>query len=87
MPESMKNRGLYEIGTRVHIAQDKYKSKIGTVVEYSEDGERMWVHWDGDFLDYAHCEASWDNNEPCNCDNPLPRIVGPFMPMELKEVE
>ena len=50
MPESMKNRGMHPIGTRVHIAQDKFLSRIGTVVEYTEDGERMCVHWDGDFI-------------------------------------
>ena len=69
MPESMKNRNLYPIGTRVHIAQDKFQRQIGTVVEYSESNDRMFVHWDGDFI-----------------VDSIPRIVGPFMPMELKEV-
>ncbi len=69
MPESMKNRDLYPIGTRVHIAQDKFVSRIGTIVEYAADNERMFVHWDDDYI-----------------VDDVPRIVGPFMPMELKEI-
>ncbi len=66
----MKNRNLHHIGTRVKIAQDKLSKRVGTVMEYTEDGERMWVHWDGDFI-----------------TPDLPRLVGGFMPMELKEVK
>ena len=70
MPESMKNRNLHPIGTRVRIAQDKLSTRIGTVMEYSEDREGMWVHWDGDFI-----------------VPDMPRLIGPFRPMELKEVK
>lgn len=85
MPESMKNRNLYPIGTRVHIAQDKFQQRIGTVVEYTEDEERMFVHWDGDYIHIGSCRAFYQE-ATCTCGAP-PRIIGPFMPMELKEVK
>ena len=46
--ESMKNReGVLPIGTRVKQSYARLSDKVGTVIEYSEDGERMVVIWDG----------------------------------------
>jgi len=70
MPGTMKNREVFPIGTRVRIAQDKLSGRVGTVVEYTEDNERMWVHWDGDFIPYSD----------------VPRLIGGFRPMELTKV-
>jgi hypothetical protein len=49
--KSFKNReGLLPIGTRVVPAYARLSPRTGTVIEYSEDGERMVVIWDGDDL-------------------------------------
>lgn len=49
MTETMKNRDIHPVGTRVRIAQDKLSTRVGTVVAHDEDRpERMSVHWDGD---------------------------------------
>ena len=69
MLESMKNREVHPIGTRVMIAQDRLSEVVGTVTGHTEDS-RIWVHWDGDIIDG---------------DPPIPRIIGPFMACELRK--
>lgn len=46
MPETLKNRDAFPIGTRVKLAFHKIDINYGTVHSYSQDG-RMNVHWDG----------------------------------------
>ncbi len=49
MGNSFKNRtGILPIGTRVVPTYDRITPRIGTVVEYSKNGERMVVKWDDD---------------------------------------
>jgi len=47
MTESIKNRNLLPIGTRVRPAYDKLSERVGEVVDYTEDGQSMCVLWDG----------------------------------------
>lgn len=69
MPESMKNRDVLPVGTRVRLAHDKISTREGEVMAHTEDG-RMMVHWDGDMIVEG-----------------VPRVKGPFMPAEIKEVK
>lgn len=49
MSNSFKNRaGILPIGTRVVPTYDRITIRVGTVVEHSDDGERMVVKWDDD---------------------------------------
>jgi hypothetical protein len=68
----MKNREVYPLGTRVRIAQDKLSNRVGTVVELRQDEECMKM--------WVH----WDGDFICP---DVPRIIGGFRPMELKEVK
>ena len=86
MPDSFKNSEIYPIGTRVRISLDKGNvGRIGTVVEYTEDGEKMCVHWDGDFIHFGKCPSVYFVNN-CTCGTTMPMITSGFSPMELKEV-
>lgn len=50
MAETMKNRGLLPVGTRVRPAYAKLSTRVGTVVAHSEERglSMMQVRWDGD---------------------------------------
>jgi hypothetical protein len=49
MPESMKNREMLPVGTRVKPAHAKMSTAIGTVIEHSEyQGGTIVVRWDGE---------------------------------------
>jgi len=49
LEKSFKNReGLLPIGTRVRPSYDRLSGRVGTVIEHSEDGNKMVVKWDDD---------------------------------------
>ena len=48
MGGSYKNKELFPIGARVMQSHDRISQRVGTVVDYTEDGERMIIHWDDD---------------------------------------
>ena len=74
MPQNegtMKNRDLLPIGTRVKPAHDKLSKRIGTVVEYTEGNDPKM---------YVHWDGDFIAPD-------VPRIIGPFMRFEIKEIK
>ncbi len=68
---TIKNRDILPIGTRVKPAHNKFATRVGTVVEHTDEDEiRMCVHWDDDFIAPS-----------------IPRIMGPYMKFEIKEAK